>query len=275
MLNVGYARHDGDWNFQDVSSPFSRLYYVTQGSAEVLFSEGNVKLRPHHMYMIPAFKLHTNSCDSKFEHYYIHIYEASSTGTGIMENFDFPIELDATPVDLELFKSICEHNTSMVLKNVDPRIYDNKHSLIECVRLNRGRPLSDRMESTGIILQLMSGFMRHARPKYAISDKRIQLALEYISQNIMEPISLENLSKESCLSRDHFIKLFKQELGCTPGQFIIDQKLKKARLMLAAENISIKEIAYSLGYDDYSYFIRLFRKHTSMTPHHYRNSFNK
>ena len=233
MLNVGYARHDGDWNFQDVSSPFSRLYYVTQGSAEVLFSEGNVKLRPHHMYMIPAFKLHTNSCDSKFEHYYIHIYEASSTGTGIMENFDFPIELDATPVDLELFKSICEHNTSMVLKNVD------------------------------------------ARPKYAISDKRIQLALEYISQNIMEPISLENLSKESCLSRDHFIKLFKQELGCTPGQFIIDQKLKKARLMLAAENISIKEIAYSLGYDDYSYFIRLFRKHTSMTPHHYRNSFNK
>ena len=172
MLNVGYARHDGDWNFQDVSSPFSRLYYVTQGSAEVLFSEGNVKLRPHHMYMIPAFKLHTNSCDSKFEHYYIHIYEASSTGTGIMENFDFPIELDATPVDLELFKSICEHNTSMVLKNVDPRIYDNKHSLIECVRLNRGRPLSDRMESTGIILQLMSSFMRHARPKYAISDKR-------------------------------------------------------------------------------------------------------
>lgn len=39
-------------------------------------------------------------------------------------------------------------------------------------------------------------------------------------------------------------------------------------------NPSIKDIAYSLGYDDYSYFSRLFRKHTSMTPQNYRNSFN-
>ena len=44
--------------------------------------------------------------------------------------------------------------------------------------------------------------------------------------------------------------------------------------MLATENTSIKDIAYSLGYDDYSYFSRLFRKHTSMTPQTYRNSFN-
>ncbi len=51
-----------------------------------------------------------------------------------------------------------------------------------------------------------------------------------------------------------------------PGQFIINRKLIKAQLMLATENTSIKDIAYSLGYDDYSYFSRLFRKHTSMTP---------
>lgn len=116
--------------------------------------------------------------------------------------------------------------------------------------------------------------MRHARPKYEASDKRIKLALEYLNENITEPISIETLASEACLSRDHFIKLFKQELGCTPGQFIIDKKLIKAQLMLATENTSIKDIAYSLGYDDYSYFSRLFRKHTSMTPQNYRNSFN-
>ncbi len=274
MLNVGHALHNADWNFKDVSSPFTRLYYVTEGNAELILPNDRVRLRPHHLYIIPAFTLHTNVCTSLFKHYYIHVYEDSSSGVSIIENFDFPTELEASPIELELFKSICEHNTSMVLKNVDPRIYDNKHSLIECVRLNRERPLFDRMESMGIILQLMSRFMRHARPKYEASDKRIKLALEYLNENINEPISIETLASEACLSRDHFIKLFKQELGCTPGQFIINRKLIKAQLMLATENTSIKDIAYSLGYDDYSYFSRLFRKHTSMTPQTYRNSFN-
>ena len=76
------------------------------------------------------------------------------------------------------------------------------------------------------------------------------------------------------MSKDHFIRLFRQELGYTPTQFIIDKKMMKARLMLASENMSTKDIAYSLGYDDVSYFTRLFKKHTGTTPLQYRNSFN-
>ena len=48
----------------------------------------------------------------------------------------------------------------------------------------------------------------------------------------------------------------------------------KAKLMLASESLSTKEIAYALGYDDVSYFTRIFKKHVGTTPKHYRNSFN-
>ena len=40
MLNVGHAMHNADWNFKDVSSPFTRLYYVTEGNAELILPSG-------------------------------------------------------------------------------------------------------------------------------------------------------------------------------------------------------------------------------------------
>lgn len=85
---------------------------------------------------------------------------------------------------------------------------------------------------------------------------------------------MEELAAEACMSKDYFIKIFRQELGVTPVQFIINDKLMKAKLMLASTNLTIKEIAYSLGYSDTSYFIRLFKKHHKLSPLQYRKLFN-
>lgn len=88
-------------------------------------------------------------------------------------------------------------------------------------------------------------------------------------------MTVESLAREACLSKDHFIRLFRKDLGQTPTQFIINDKMTKAKLMLASEDMSVKEIAFSLGYYDISYFNRLFKKHTLLTPRQYRNCFNK
>ena len=74
-LNVGLAIHNADWNWQNVTSPFTRIYYVTKGHAKIILPSGEYQLKPGHMYMIPSFTLHSYSCEEHFEHYYIHIYE--------------------------------------------------------------------------------------------------------------------------------------------------------------------------------------------------------
>lgn len=76
------------------------------------------------------------------------------------------------------------------------------------------------------------------------------------------------------MSKDYFIKSFRKELGVTPVQFIINDKLMKSKLMLASTSMSVKEIAYSLGYTDTSYFVRLFKKHHQISPLQYRHLFN-
>jgi len=257
-----------------VNSPFTRIYYVTKGNAAVLTKTGIKKLTPGNMYIIPTFMEHSDICDGPFEHYYVHIYEDGPWGENITANYSFPFEIKGNSLDEELFRNLCEHNMAMALKFSDPKIYENKNSMIECVKRNRERPLFDRLESMGIIFQLMGRFVRFATPKFQASDPRIAKALETISEKIDDTITIDELSETACISNDHFIRLFKRELGVTPIQFIIENKMVKAKLLLASENMSIKEISYSLGYYDISYFTRLFRRHTNMTPLQYRHSFN-
>lgn len=274
MLNVGLAEHNGDWNYSNVNSPFTRLYYVTAGSAELLLPQTRVTLRPHHLYIVPAFTSHSCVCRSLFVHYYIHVYESPSAESGLVGNYEFPCELEATDMDRELFRIICTHNSALSLPNSDPRTYDNEHSLIACVKRNRERSLAERMEAAGIIWQLMARFVHHARPIYVTSDKRIERALNYLNRNYAGSVPVRKLAQEACLSCDHFIRLFRRELGCTPGQFVINKKMRAAQLMLTTENTPVKEIAYALGYDDLSYFVRIFRAHMGLTPQQYRNRFN-
>ena len=77
VLNTGLALHDADWNWKNVYSPFTRLYYVTEGEAQVELEDGLHDLTPGHLYIIPAFCRHTNICHGPFVHYYLHLYEDS------------------------------------------------------------------------------------------------------------------------------------------------------------------------------------------------------
>lgn len=52
ILNVGLAIHNADWNWKNVSSPFTRLYYIMEGTAQIIFPDGMQELKPHHLYLV-------------------------------------------------------------------------------------------------------------------------------------------------------------------------------------------------------------------------------
>ena len=87
-------------------------------------------------------------------------------------------------------------------------------------------------------------------------------------------IDLDALADDSCLSKDHFSRLFKHETGVSPLQYINQKKIEKAQLMLVTSNMPVKNIASSLAFDNYSYFNRLFKKMTGVTPQEYRSSYH-
>lgn len=275
LLNVGYASHDADWNFKDVCSPFSRLYYITDGYASVSINDRLHALSPGQMFHIPAFTCHTDICSGPFRHYYIHFIEDRSHTPGISASFDVPpCGILAGNAERQLFAELSDNMLQLRLKHPDPGLYDNRNNIIRCVSRFRELPMSDRMDAYGIIMRLMSRFIRVSPERLIAQNPRIAKAIGFMERNLHRPLSVEEAASEAGLSADHFTRLFRHETGTTPAQYIIREKILKAQVLTASEKIPVQEIAVALGYDDMSYFIRLFRKHTSMTPLQYRKAFN-
>lgn len=100
----------------------------------------------------------------------------------------------------------------------------------------------------------------------ATSHNPLAYVIGYIKSNLNEKISIESLSNKACMSKATFYRLFKRELGISPNDFILTEKMKKAKEMLLKPGIKIAAISYELGFSDANYFIRAFKKVVGMTP---------
>lgn len=270
LLNVGYAYHDADWNWQNVHSPFARIHYIKSGSAKIIRKDGTFELKKDYMYLTPSYVKHAYECDDILELYYMHIYEELGSNLSIFDHIHFPVEVETDPLDIQLFERVIKINPGRNLEYYDPSIYDNSVNIAHNMALQQRSPVAFEMETQGIIKQIISRFLAHAIFRSELIDERILKSLHYIHNNIDKQIEIEYLAEICFLTKDHFIRLFRKEMNCTPGKYINKKKIETAQLRLLIDNVSIKDIAYNLGFDNISYFNRLFTKITGETPGKYK-----
>jgi AraC-like DNA-binding protein len=93
---------------------------------------------------------------------------------------------------------------------------------------------------------------------------------QYIRENITKSINLKELSDKACMSTTSFYRYFKRELGMSPIEYILNEKIKQAKQLLKDPGIQINEVCFLTGFDDCNYFIRLFKKYEGITPKQYQ-----
>lgn len=275
LLNIGYSEFNGDWNWEKIYSPFARIYYVKEGEAMTRIEGKPYLLKPGHLYLTPSFTLHDDECDSYFSLYYIHFYEKTVNKASIFDKYNFPVEINAGELDLSLIKRLQQINPGRYLRYLDPQIYDNPPTFSQYVADNNKMPLHSIVETQGILAQLMSRFLEFKEAKLDSTDSRINKSLQYIHENINEDIRLNELSALCGISKDHFIRIFKKEMRCTPLKYILIKKIEKAQLLLLTTDWHVRDIALDLSLDNISYFTRLFKQVTGKTPGEYRVEFGK
>ncbi|MEB9681761.1 AraC family transcriptional regulator [Bacillus thuringiensis serovar pingluonsis] len=101
----------------------------------------------------------------------------------------------------------------------------------------------------------------------------ITTCLNYISQNIYQKISLSKLAERLHLNPTYLSSLFKKEVGITMSQYIQREKIEEAKKLLTLTSYSLTDICLWLKFTDQSYFIRIFKKITTMTPKQYREKY--
>ena len=100
----------------------------------------------------------------------------------------------------------------------------------------------------------------------------VRLACEYIEKNFQENINLNKISNYVSLSKNYFCNIFKKETGITIWDYLIKIRMEEAKRMLLDTGLKTYEVSERVGYDDPSYFGRLFKKYTGFTPIEFRDS---
>lgn len=103
-----------------------------------------------------------------------------------------------------------------------------------------------------------------------VSDSNIFAIAEHIKANISQTFTLKALSDKACMSATSFYRYFKRELGMSPMEFIVSERIKKAKLLLQTPGMQVNEVCFLTGFDDSNYFIRLFKKYEGITPKQYQ-----
>lgn len=126
--------------------------------------------------------------------------------------------------------------------------------------------LDHQVEAYQQLLQLTSAKLSTKRELY----RRLCLARLHMHSHLDTALDLDTLAQVACLSKYHFIRLFKEAFGETPRQYLIARRLERASNLLIHSRKTFHEICQEVGLKDSSSFGRLFKRNFGATPHLYR-----
>lgn len=135
--------------------------------------------------------------------------------------------------------------------------------------------LSQHAKYSTLYMDFFLQVLVHTASKYLEENANEQSVtstiLQYVDQHFTEDLSRETLSDLFYFDEDYITRLFKKETGLSFKNYVIEKRLSLAKDLLEHSSAPIHEIATRVGYDNYSYFTRLFKKTYQLTPIEYRN----
>ena len=96
----------------------------------------------------------------------------------------------------------------------------------------------------------------------------------YVREHLGENILIEDIARHVNVSPAHLMKSYRKKTGSSVLSFITFERLNAAKELLARTDLSVSDVALSVGYNDYSYFIRLFKREIGCTPMSFRKNLN-
>ncbi|TXE07235.1 helix-turn-helix transcriptional regulator [Seonamhaeicola algicola] len=271
LLHVGYAKLNQNWNYNNVISPFTRLFYVTTGNAKAYHNNIEFNLRPGFMYLIPSYTYNRYKCDKYHEQYYVGFFEETSNGLSIYNLKNFKYEVKASISDVQYFKRLMELNPDMAVTNSDPKAYVNQSLKESFQKKDNNTSYSKQLETHGILSVLLSRFIDANTTKHTTNTKtNFERVLIYITEHLHEELTVKSLANFCHLSTDHFSRVFLENFGIRPLKYIQTKRVERAQLLLLTTNNSLQQIATKVGFENTSYFSRVFKKTTNKTPNKFR-----
>ena len=249
---------------ENISGPLS-IFTTVRGNSSVTVRDKQVYINENTFFISNLNQEYTLSIPNEAETFNIHIGEKIGK----------EIWYDATHSNNFLLDYPSETSTSPELHNRVHWRNDNFNSIIHKLSIVEDEMKEQELLGELIIL-LLDEKMKSTKKSNSLPatksatreeiTRRLHLATDLIYSHFDKNLSLEDLSQISCLSKFHFIRLFKEYFSESPHQFITRLRLEKAVSYLQSSNFGVKEISEKVGFANASSFSRLFKNHFGVYP---------
>ncbi|MDO4364036.1 MAG: AraC family transcriptional regulator, partial [Clostridia bacterium] len=132
--------------------------------------------------------------------------------------------------------------------------------------------------TTGLLWQFIGEVLEQKSPCHTDDfdtvyrkNKQIKRVLTKIRNDYSKPLTLDDLAREAHLNSQYFCRAFKELTGKSPIDYLNYYRIECAAEQLRLPDLSVTEVALSCGFNDLSYFNRMFKRRKNMTPTQYRN----
>ena len=244
ILDFDYFSGGAEWQCRNICSPFSRLYFITDGEGYVENNYGRTYLVPGNVYLIPSYSTNNYICENHIEKFYFHFRAEFYIGFDIFEAVDRHISM---PYDLEILRKLFERTPAIRPEDV----FSIKAVLYEVV---------SRFAAT-IHLDLNGC----SETMYICHDIN-----KFIKDNCSILMTAKGIAEHFNMSGSALNKYYKKNAGITLKSFVDSMIIQTAKEKLVLTDKSIKEISYVLKFSDEFYFSKFFKKFAGMSPREYR-----
>jgi len=259
-----------EWEFNNLSFPFWRLYYNTTQGARVSFKNKVVELNSDKVILIPPYTSFSTSLKQ--------INTESLSGNRIASVEELSDIMEMGMVD-HLF---IHFNLGFQHDHLFPSIFEfnvdaQTQILLDEIRFSIIEQYTDL--SSRLMLQIYSLILMHVSKipaenwKQKTTDNRVLKVIDYIDLHFKESLSNEVLSERISMSPNSFLRLFKVTTGFTLQQYLQNKRIEKAILMMHHnQDAAIEQIAEKCGFSDRHHFSKVFKRIVKVAPAQYRKT---
>lgn len=225
------------------------LFYTFGGTGFVRQNNHTITVRHGQMLLMDCRAPQTYGTASSADHWYHHWAHVEGAG----------VEATAKRLGLPVLTPI-----SVSRSRIQPH-FDTIIERLEAEGVENG-------EIVGLAVHnLLSGLLIARARANSPTDSPVVLAQNYVADHFAEAISVEDLARASAVSTSYLTKLFRQQLGTSPHDFLLRYRITRAKQLLMETDLPIGEIARKVGFTSESNFSYRFSQMCSTTPRAYRS----
>ncbi|GAA4953146.1 hypothetical protein GCM10023314_28410 [Algibacter agarivorans] len=263
LINIEQIVFNKTWGFDNIINPFSKFYFIKKGAGYIIIDRKKINLLSGHIYLVPSYAHSSFKCHSGHSHIQMSYIETFGNSFSIYNFMAFKHQIKATPLDINCFDRLLKINTKEKFFSRTPQGYLHNSELYS----------SKMMETQAILKIILSKFIKLDHKNTGTSGKtRLNKVINYISQNLHKKISITELAAYTNLNRDYFSRMFNNQFKMRPSLYIQIKRIERAELLLITTNYSLIEISIKVGYENYTSFLQVFKKHVGQPPSHFRKN---